>query len=164
MLMVCNCIHFIFLTAGKMSSGKKERGMKHTTKVFGIIAVVALIGFYFTSCGSNGNGGGNGGPIVMKISGIDGIYNDLEAVLSMGTNLAGYPVAFADAMVSDYSATFYMEVFGQGGPFSTTGQYYLVITFISEDDPPSFYRTIHRVNISGGAQSVSFNYFVPFGL
>jgi len=137
--------------------------MKITIKVFGIIAMVALIGFPLTSCDNSG-GNGNGSPIVITIMGIDGIYNDVEAVLSIGPNLVAAPVAFADATVSSYSATFYMEKFGQGGSFTATGLYYLFTTFTPEDGDASFYRTIHRVNISGGAQSISFNYFIPFGL
>jgi len=34
--------------------------MRNTTKLFGIIAIVAVIGLFFASCGDNGGGGGGG--------------------------------------------------------------------------------------------------------
>ena len=35
--------------------------MKNVTKLIGIIALVAVIGFSFSACGNNNNGGGGGG-------------------------------------------------------------------------------------------------------
>jgi hypothetical protein len=48
--------------------GKKGFSMKNTIKLFGIIAVVAVIGLSFAACG-DGAGGGGGGGTTATVSG-----------------------------------------------------------------------------------------------
>jgi len=63
--------------------------MKNLFKVFGIITIVALIGFSFATCGSNddsggggsggGNGGGNGNSGTFTLTDIPAEYNEKYA-------------------------------------------------------------------------------------
>jgi len=56
--------------------------MKQTIKVFGIIAVVALIGFSFTSCGGSSSPAGNGNADgVFTLTGIPTMHNGMYAFL-----------------------------------------------------------------------------------
>jgi len=85
--------------------------MRNTTKLFGIIAIVAVIGLSFASCGDNGGGGGGGGGYTptaglyrttgQTIVAADRVDLDLE-----DTNL----VAAAVAHVNDNPGTFTLLV------------------------------------------------------
>jgi len=60
--------------------------MKNVLKVFGIIAIVAVIGFSFAACGdSGGGGGGTGGGGTFTLTDIPAKYNGKYAWLAGGT-------------------------------------------------------------------------------
>jgi hypothetical protein len=70
--------------------------MKNTIKLFGIIAIVAVIGFSFAACGDGGGGGGNnGGNNSGKLALTEVSANDLQtwagqtATVSFTTSAAG---------------------------------------------------------------------------
>jgi len=67
--------------------------MRNTTKLFGIIAIVAVIGLSFASCGDNGGGGGSVGELLA-----DGVIVDLNLE---GTNLVAAAVAHANSNPGD---------------------------------------------------------------
>jgi len=69
--------------------------MKNTFKLFGIIAVIVVIGLSFASCGDNGGGGG-GGSVGELLA--DGVIVDLDLE---GTNLVAAAVAHANSNPGD---------------------------------------------------------------
>jgi hypothetical protein len=53
----------------------EELSMKNVFKAFGIIALVAVIGFYFTACSDDGGGGGGGDDGTLTVTNIPSKYN-----------------------------------------------------------------------------------------
>ena len=70
--------------------------MKNTIKLFGIVALAAVIGFSFSSCGGNGGGGNNNNSL--RITGIT------QDQMDAGYHFALYSVFPANADISDVRA------------------------------------------------------------
>ncbi len=60
--------------------------MKNLLKSFGMIALIAIIGFSFVACENPGGGGGGGGGPTLTITGLDD-YND-KYIIVMGSVFA----------------------------------------------------------------------------
>jgi hypothetical protein len=90
--------------------------MKNMFKVFGIIALVAVIGFSFAACGGGSGGGGGGIPVKMKAFNNEG--NPALYSMSMSRAVGGEgglvraPRAVEDASFNDANATYAPGVLG----------------------------------------------------
>jgi len=85
--------------------------MKNLFKVFGIIALVAIIGFSFTACGGDddgdgtGGGGGGGSGGTLTITNIPAEYN--------GKNIRGTPVSSSELLGTLFCGTISNYVLSQ---------------------------------------------------
>jgi hypothetical protein len=88
--------------------------LKRTTSLFGIIALVAVIGFFATACGG---GGGGGGSLVGK-------WFDSESAAEKGSAWRDYPDFW---FKSDGTFTYNMDM--MSGTYTTDGDTITVVGY-----------------------------------
>jgi len=132
--------------------------MKNNFKLFGIIAMVAVIGFSVISCGNNDSN--DDGPVRITVTGLEN-YNGwvIEVYLSDGYFWAhGYP----EERIANGSGTADLLDTETELPFTRTGLFFVGLElFCCCYGDAAYYVTANRVNIIGGSQTIPFSAFIP---
>jgi len=76
--------------------------MKNRSKLFGIIATVAVIGFSMTACGDGANGGGN--DIIITITGIPTDWQG--AVITLRVEQGATDIAYGPVTITGTTGVF----------------------------------------------------------
>jgi len=153
--------------------------MKNFIKLFGIIPLVAVIGFAMVACDNGGGGGGGGGGGVLVIREIPKpLYDDVNEyysyllIIPSETNLqqflpgggGGVVVAEAELYSSDIrvsgtnSKTLTVPLYTYGDVRWTESGSYKIFVVLAMDFGGYRYFGIGPVNFSSGTASVRFNY------
>ena len=143
--------------------------MKNKVKIFGIIAIVAIIGFSMAACDSGGDSGGGGGgntdPKTITIVDVPSSW--------AGTIYVGIFSEFKTSGVPDFAADGIFPFSGgiinaNFDPFNGTGEYYVTIqvsnssldgyVYFGSGNSPS------KVNITEKNTTLSFNQFQNYNI
>jgi hypothetical protein len=104
--------------------------MRNTIKWFGIIVLIAVIGFSFATCKDDDDGP----QLKITITGIFADYNGMLGWISMDTGSAKTDptVAWATGTISDGSITFNILDMKTDQPYNKTGNYFITF-FVFEN-------------------------------
>ena len=148
--------------------------MRNKLNLFGIIALITVIGFSMASCASSGGGsssqasgaGNDGVAKTLVITGIDGFSGDvLVTISSNAQNLTGSMVAVGGAAISGNSVTIPLVLPGQEDQrWTGTGEYYVVLVFEQGGQNVIYFyaqggMSALRYNISQATTTIAFNQF-----
>jgi hypothetical protein len=104
--------------------------MKNFLKLFGIIALVAVIGFSMTACDpeKDNNDGGGGNEKSIKITGLDDFYGSsyqLGLATSVDKLYDEDLIAFAEGTIRSGTQTAPLLDYNTGKPWTGSGSYYV---------------------------------------
>jgi hypothetical protein len=141
--------------------------MKNTLKWYGIIALIAVIGFSLAACGDDdGNGGGGGGSGTITVTGIPatvgGINHNGFAIISLYSDIEmGNRVAVGTAsLINNGSVTWSLTKPDDYTPFTGSGSYYLSLAFSDTSGNYSWFTYADGKYAISSKNTIDFSKFV----
>jgi hypothetical protein len=131
-----------------------EVSMRNTIKLFGIIALAAIIGFSMTACKTGPESKSE--PISIIITGINSsTLNGWEAYLALGDDAFAMPLSIT---ASTTSLTFTMLNMSNNKSFIKLGDYMVVLWFKKGGEADKNYVIVSK-RINEGSNTISFSDF-----
>jgi len=130
--------------------------MKNKLKLFGIIAIIAVIAFTMTACDDDPE------DITITITGIDGSkWNGWEMVLGLGSDSTAVAVALPLTVTANTTSLEFTMLDSKSSkitPFNAAGTYMVVLWFEKDGEEDVDYYIASR-KINEGANSIPFGNF-----